>query len=123
MIPVSGHLGAKGTSLTMVGEDNGKTVDIHPKTQRPGRNKTWREVLVAAPDKRFRIIAKDNSTEVWFAFAAPRSVGRLSYLADRIIANGKTIWRLGLLLILVALVRASIGLYHSRNTRNSTQQA
>lgn len=122
MVPVSGHLGATGTSLTLVGEGNDKTVNIHPKTQRPGRNKTWRDVIVAVPDKRFRIVAKDNSKEVWFAFAAPRSVGRLSYMVDRIIANGKSIWRLGLLLILIALARPAISLYCSRNTRICIQQ-
>lgn len=102
MIPVSGYLGSKGTSLTLVGEDNGKIVDIAPKALSPSHENQWREILVIAPDKRFRIVARDESPQVWFAYAAPRSVGRLSYLVDRIIKNSDKIWVFGLLLLIVA---------------------
>jgi len=80
MIPVSGHFGSEGTSIELIGENNGKKVT-------------------------FRIRAIDNSAEHWFAYAAPRSVGRISYITDRIIKNGNKLWLLGILLIAVAFRR------------------
>lgn len=110
MIPVSGYLGFNGTSLTLVGEGNGKIVNVAPTELSSSQENKWREILVRAPDKEFRIVAKDESTGVWFAYAAPRSVGRLSYLVDRIIKSGDKIWVLGLLLLVVAFRRQIIKL-------------
>lgn len=102
MVPVSGYLGFKGTSLTLVGESNGNTVEVKPKTLSSSRESDWSEVLVKAPDTEFRIVAKDESTNLWFAFAAPRSVGRISYFVDRIMGFGPNIWVAGLILLVIA---------------------
>ncbi len=105
MIPVSGDIGRKGVSLFLVGETNGKVIEVLPKVRKSHRNRLWREILVKAPDSKFRIVAKDESSSQWLAYAAPRSVGRLSYIIDRVIQVGKRIWSLGLLLIFFVLVR------------------
>lgn len=102
MIPVSGYLGYKGTSLELVGEDNGKRTRVAPKKFSVGNVQKWQEILVKTPDKRFRIVAKDESPAAWLAYAAPRSVGRLSYCVDRVIKHGDKIWVMGLLLLIIA---------------------
>jgi hypothetical protein len=105
MMPVSGYLGFKGTSLTLVGEDNGRIVEVAPRVLSSSLEHEWREILVKAPDKRFRIVAKDESSHIWFAYAAPRSVGRLSYAVDRLIRHGDKIWMFGLLLLIFSFRR------------------
>jgi hypothetical protein len=105
MMPVSGYLGFKGTSLTLVGEDNGRIVKVAPRVLSSSLEHEWREILVKAPDKRFRIVAKDESSHIWFAYAAPRSVGRLSYAVDRLIRHGDKIWMFGLLLLIFSFRR------------------
>ncbi len=103
MIPVSGYLSYDKLSLSLVGENNGKIIDVIQKVRADGLEDQWYEILVKAPDTKYRIVAKDKSSVLWFAFAAPRSVGNLSFLVDRTIAIGDKIWALGLLLILIAL--------------------
>lgn len=110
MVPVSGYLGFKNTSLTLVGETNGKVTKIVPKVLDSGRESEWSEVLVKAPDTQFRIVAKDESTALWFAFAAPRSVGRISYFVDHVMSFGPRIWILGIVLIMLAFRRQVIEL-------------
>lgn len=101
MVPVSGYLGFKETSLFLVGEDNGKVVKIKPPKLSPAYANKWQEVIVKAPDQRYRIVAKDGSDLVWFAFAAPRSVGLLSYWVDKLINIGNKVWLWGLFLMVI----------------------
>jgi len=105
MVPVSGYLGYTGTSLSLVGESNGKVVDVKPKGPSFDQLNEWREIIVKAPDTKYRIVAKDESSRLWLAFAAPRSVGRLSYLVSRIIRRGDKIWFYGLVLLVIAFRR------------------
>lgn len=108
MIPVSGYLGLTGTSLKLVGENNGREVSVVPTALPDSDASQWQDVLVRAPDKKYRIVAEDKSTALWFAYAAPRSVGRLSYFTDRVIKSGDKIWVFGLLLLVVAFRRQII---------------
>lgn len=102
MVPVSGFLGGAGTSLTLVGEENGRIVDVIPKITSVAYSNKWQEVLVKAPDTKYRVVAKDESSSLWFAFAEPRSVGRLSYFVNRLINIGDKVWLVGLLILLLA---------------------
>lgn len=121
MVPVSGHIGFKGTSLSLVGENNGKTVKVAPRTLSSSQDNQWSEILVKAPDTRYRIVAKDESPKLWFAFAAPRSAGRLSYIVDRIINIGDKIWMFGLVLLFVAFRRQIIELVALKNIKAQTR--
>jgi len=119
MVPVSGYLGYKGTSLSLVGESNDKVVDVKPKGPALNKQNEWREVLVKAPDKKYRIVAKDESSRLWLAFAAPRSVGRLSYLVSRIIRRGDKIWFYGLVLLVIAFRSQIVQLVALKETRST----
>jgi len=119
MVPVSGYLGYKGTSLSLVGESNGKVVEVKPKGPALNKQNKWREVLVKAPDKKYRIVAKDESSRLWLAFAAPRSVGRLSYLVSRIIRRGDKIWFYGLVLLVIAFRSQIVQLVALKETRST----
>jgi len=104
MLPVSGEFGHQGLSLSLIGETNGKVVEVNSKVRRSHRARKWREIIVKAPDTKYRILAKDESPSLWFAYAAPRSVGRLSFAVDRLIQQGHKVWRVGLLLIFLVLM-------------------
>lgn len=117
MIPVTGHLGFEGTSLLLVGETNKRVVEVTPKVVSQRYAHEWRELLVKAPDDQYRIVAKDDSKSLWFAYAAPRSVGRLSYFVDKIIEIGDKIWIIGLLLLVFSFRRKIVSSIGSKEDR------
>jgi hypothetical protein len=52
----------------------------------------WRLAYTDLPESEVRIVARDNSTEGWFAFREPRELGRLSLYAERLTERGKFIF-------------------------------
>ena len=65
-----------GTGGTGDGQTNtGQTPDT--------AGEKWLNCYVKAPAGEFKIVARDASETAWFAFKAPREVGRLSFWADR----------------------------------------
>jgi hypothetical protein len=100
MIPTLGYLGYPGTSLKLVGENN-KDEKVIPDNPEARFANHWKETLVPVPDSRYRIHAVDDSDSIWFAYAAPRSVGRLSYYAHLLLSNAHLIWQFGVLLLVL----------------------
>lgn len=99
-IPVSGYLGEKDLSLSLVEEDSNKSIDLTPyKVVREGLI----SIYVRTPKKPFRIVAVDNNPELWFAFAAPRGIGKLSVYSQWLLRYGQTIFTFGALLIALML--------------------
>jgi hypothetical protein len=78
-IPVAGDLGAPGLALALV-ELTGRVRPIVP-ARVPGRQ--WLNVDVPMPPGPFRIVARDESDQGWFAFKPPRELGRLSFWSLR----------------------------------------
>lgn len=106
MVPTLGHLGFPNTSLKLVGKNN-RDEKILPATLNLSSEHIWQHTIVPAPDSEYSIHASDNSPQLWFAYAAPRSVGRLSYYVYRMFGYGKVILFAGVLLLLF-LLRESI---------------
>jgi hypothetical protein len=48
---------------------------------------SWHDLTVKVPAPRFRIVAEDHSTDLWFAFSAPLEAGRLSVAAAAFIGH------------------------------------
>jgi len=103
MIPVSGYLAEEGLSLTLVDLKTGEETPVRGPQVDNISAEEWHEVFVKTPDNEFQIVAQDSSSDHWFAFAAPRSVGRLSMLSAWMISNGKHLWKLGILMLLLSL--------------------
>ncbi len=80
-IPVAGDLGQSGLSLELVELSTGRAIPVQP-AQTPGGK--WINACAKSPSGAFKIVAEDNSDAGWFAFKAPREMGRLSYWALRI---------------------------------------
>jgi hypothetical protein len=99
-IPVSGYLGEKGMSLSLVVEGSNKPIELTPyKVVREGLI----PIYVRTPEKPFRIVAVDNNPELWFAFAAPRGIGKLSVYSQWLLRYGQTIFTFGALLMALML--------------------
>ena len=79
-IPVAGDLGAPGLSLELVDLTTGKSIAVKPPLNSQGE---WVNVDVPAPVGDFKIVAKDESANQWFAFRSPRELGRLSFWATK----------------------------------------
>ncbi len=77
-ISVAGDLGDKGLSLDLVGLATGQQTTVRPRTMAGNK---WLKCYVRAPAGEFKIVARDASKTAWFAFKAPREVGRLSLWA------------------------------------------
>jgi hypothetical protein len=82
-IAVAGDLGGPGLSLELVDPANGKITAVIP-SRVPGR--AWLHVRVKAPKGEFKVVARDESESGWFAFKAPREMGRFSYWAMEVIS-------------------------------------
>ena len=102
MIPTLGYLGADNTSLKLVGRNN-KDEKINPGKLTAKSRDVWQHTIVAAPDTEYSIHAVDNSSSLWFAYAAPRTVGRLSYYVYRMFGYSTTILISGLMVLLFCL--------------------
>ncbi len=91
-IPVAGDLGESGLSLELIDQVTGKKTPVKP-TRVAGKN--WVNVYVRAPAGEFKIAARDESPTGWFAFKAPREMGRWSYWAMNLISAWKYIFAAG----------------------------
>jgi hypothetical protein len=97
-IPVAGYLGEKGLTLQLVVEGEPKPIIITPpKLAREG----WVSCYVRTPDKPFKLIAIDNRSDKWFAFAMPRSIGTLSFITLWILERGWILLLTGLSLLFI----------------------
>lgn len=115
-IPVTGYLGFEGQSLKLVGVKNGDEVEISPSELNSIHERSWRTIIVRAPEKNFRVVASDDNKQLWFGFATPRSVGALSYYAELILKSGHTLWKLGLLLLLIVIHREIIAIFAKKSS-------
>jgi len=104
MIPVTGHLGYPDMSLQLVDLETELRTDIIPLNIGRDFIEGWQEVFVPTPENAFRIIATDNNPERWFAFGAPRTIGKLSLVSNWLISHGQLLWQLALLGILLMLI-------------------
>jgi len=107
MIPVMGYLGYPGLTLSVVDEVTKETTPVVPGELNSSYAELWQEVYVDAPENAFRLVASDNNEQLWFGFAMPRTVGRLTMVAQWLRENGQKIWLIGLLVLLFS-VRASL---------------
>jgi len=99
LIQVAGDLGGSGLALELVELASGKVFEIKaPAVAGP----QWLDVYVKAPAAAFKIVARDESTTGWFAFKAPREVGRLSFWAMRTVGAGKSVMVLGFVSLAIA---------------------
>lgn len=103
---VSGDLGRAGLDLELVEAASGKTIKVVPKIP-PGDS--WQNVYVKAPSGEFKIVARDESNTAWFAFKAPREMGRLSFWAMQSIRTGTSLLILGFVSLAAALIGLKTG--------------
>ncbi|MDB6065542.1 MAG: hypothetical protein JWR26_1750 [Pedosphaera sp.] len=89
-IPVAGDLGQAGLSLELVEIATGKSTPVRPEHI---AGQQWLNAYVAAPAGEFKIVANNMDETKWFAFKAPREMGRLSFWAMRLLTG----WRYFLL--------------------------
>lgn len=111
-IPIAGYPCQPGCALQLVIENTGEVLPI---TLAADPQETWQCVTVRAPATPFRIVAKDENAEFWFALAAPRQVGRLSYLCELLLPWAWTVGCLGVALLLLS----GLGSRHSRGGRDA----
>lgn len=100
-IPVAGTLGEQNLSLELVELVTGRSIVVEP-PRVPGDK--WRNCYVRAPSGEFRILAHDTSGTGWFAFKAPRELGRLSFWAIRTVDVWEYLLFAGLGLFLFNLI-------------------
>jgi hypothetical protein len=85
-ISVAGGLGNDpGLTLDLVELASGKVTPVRPAS---ASAEQWRDVYVKAPAAEFKLVAREDSAKGWFAFKAPREMGRCSYWAMRAVGCG-----------------------------------
>jgi hypothetical protein len=104
-IPVAGDLGEPGLSLELVEVATGKTTPVRP-AHTAGQQ--WLNACVPAPAGEFKIVARDDNKTKWFAFKAPREMGRLSFWAMHFLAGWKYFLWAGVGCVLFSLARLII---------------
>jgi hypothetical protein len=95
-IPVAGYLGEKDLTLQLVVEGQEKPIPIVPSLL---PRETWVSYYIRTPDRPFQVVAIDNRTDLWFAFAMPRGIGILSFGVIWLLNQGKIVFFGGLFLI------------------------
>jgi len=101
-IPFQGYLGYPGLELKLVDVGSGEEFNIAPEVLDSKFNEYWRMIYMPVPRGYYRLVATDNNPQLWFGFATPRSVGRLSYYVRDVLEHGHWLWKIGLLLLLVS---------------------
>jgi hypothetical protein len=105
-ISVAGDLGQPNLSLELIELATGKRIPIRP-GKPPGEQ--WFNCYVKAPVGEFKIVARDSGGTGWFAFKAPREVGRLSFWAVQILRAWKYLLFAGVGLLLLDLATTCLG--------------
>jgi len=95
-IPVAGYLGVKDLRLQLLVKGQNEPVIITPPIL---PRKFWVSCYVRTPEQPFQLVAIDNSTELWFAFAMPRGIGTLSYGVMWLLRNGQILFLAGMALL------------------------
>jgi hypothetical protein len=111
-IPVAGYLGEQGLHLYLM-ESGAEAVSMAgislPKDRlvsvSPPRlpKESWVSCYVRRPRNPVRLVAIDDRDDLWFAFAAPRGVGVLSYYAQHLLNKADLVTGTGATLLLVAI--------------------
>ena len=100
-ISVAGDLGQPNLSLELIELATGKRIPVRP-GKPPGEK--WLNCYVQAPVGEFKVVARDSGGTGWFAFKAPREVGRLSFWAVQILRTWRYLLVAGLALLVFNLV-------------------
>ncbi len=100
-ISIAGDLRSDpGLALELVDLTSGKISQIRPPST---TGEKWHNVYIKAPTTGFKIVARDESAAGWFAFKAPREMGRLSYWAMRVIGLSECLIWAGVLSLIAAV--------------------
>jgi hypothetical protein len=83
---VSGDIGSENARLQINGPASTAVLAQIQPSHVP--DNSWHTAVARAPAGRFAVTARVSKPGVWMAFSEPVEVGRLSYLASRIIRNG-----------------------------------
>jgi hypothetical protein len=110
---IAGNLG-QDTSLAAKSGRSTDTVRWLPQLP-PEERTAWRRAYLSVSSRDAQVLARDNSLTKWFAFREPAELGRLSLYSEKIIARGRAIFLLGLILALAPLTQAGLGLLLRRN--------
>ena len=99
---IAGGLGPEMCLSVENGDHKNRVRWLQRYSQDPNRPQ-WRLAYSALPGAAVDIVARDNSTEEWFAFREPSEMGRFSYYSFRLTQAGKAIclWGTGLCLLLL----------------------
>lgn len=95
-IPVAGNLGTSGLSLELLHEGNHIPIIISQTSK-----EKWTSVYLLTPQQPFQIVATDQRSDAWLAFAMPRGIGKLSFIVMKLLPLGKQLFILGMLWLLV----------------------
>jgi hypothetical protein len=101
-IPVAGYLGTeKGLTLQLEIEGQADPIIITP-NKLP--RESWVSCYVRTPKQPFRLVAIDNSPNIfgWFAFAMPRSIGTLSLITIWVLEKGWLLFFIGISLLYIS---------------------
>lgn len=96
---LAGDLGAAGHPLHLVVKSSAGAVDIRPDFAPAER---WKTVSVFRPAGPWWLEAEDDDPDGWFAFTAPVEVGRLSWLAEKLLKHHSVVLLAGLGLLAAA---------------------
>ena len=111
-IPVAGYLGEPGLTLQLVVEGQSEPIIITPPRL---AKESWVSCYVQTPDSPFKLVAIDNSSDLWFAFAMPRGLGTWSFLNLRLLDLSGVLLVFGVLLLgIIWLLEYVKGQYYSK---------
>ncbi len=99
VIPVTGHLGYPDMALQILDLATDEVTLVEPKGVGRQHIEQWQNVIIDAPKKAFRIVAVDENPEKWFAFAAPRTMGKVSYLSHQLVSSSIHVIYFGLIIL------------------------
>ena len=105
-ISVAGDLGRTNLSLELIELATDKRIPVSP-GKPPGER--WLNCYVKAPLGEFKVVARNSGGTDWFAFKAPREVGRLSFWAVAILRAWGYLLAVGLALLAFNLIIAVSG--------------
>lgn len=81
-IRICGELRPPATSLVL---RTAEGEEIAPLEGTLVSNERWKRVSFPTPRGEFRLVARDTSQTAWFAFTAPQELGRMSWLAGKLV--------------------------------------
>jgi hypothetical protein len=103
IIQFAGYAGFPGMYAAFQDINSGEQFPINPREITKENAEEWLYAKRRLPEGHYQFIAQDNNPNLWFGFATPKSVGKLTHRVERAMQHAHWFWLFGSFLLMLGI--------------------